>query len=101
MSHKVFSFTEHLQRKITMRFFLKQDILDDWNEAALDDSNNHLKLEDIFLGYNTWKLLHEQSDKGDATPKEQDTFLKAVYVFYREGLADVFFKMNVDTFFWN
>ena len=53
MSHKVFSFTEHLQRKITMRFFLKQDILDDWNEAALDDSNNHLKLEDIFLGYNT------------------------------------------------
>ena len=51
---------------------LKPGILDNPNEAVLDDSNKSLELEDMFLDFDKQKQLNEKLEVGDITIQQQD-----------------------------
>ena len=68
-------------------------MLDNLTEDVIDDENNYLPSEDIFLGLVTHKLLRKKVE-------QHDKFIKAVIVFYRESLRYTLLKMNVDSSFW-
>ena len=56
MAHKVFAVTKQLQRNLGSRF-LQTHLLDNLTEDVIDDENNYLSSEDIFLGFVTRNLL--------------------------------------------
>ena len=51
---------------------MKPGILDNPNEAVLDDSNKSLELEDMFLDFDKQKQLNEKLEVGDITIQQQD-----------------------------
>ena len=92
MAHKVFAVTKQLRRKLGSRF-LQTRLLDNLTEDVIDDENNYLPPEDIFLCLVTRKLLRKKVE-------QHDKFIKAAIVFYRENLRYTLLKMNVDSSFW-
>ena len=56
IAHKVFAVTKQLQRKLGSHF-LQTHLLDNLTEDVIDDENNYLSSEDIFLGFVTRNLL--------------------------------------------
>ena len=55
MAHKVFAVTKQLQGKLGIRF-VQIRLLDNLTEDVIDDENNYLPSEDIFLGLVTRNL---------------------------------------------
>ena len=64
MAHKVFAVTKQLQRKLGSRF-LQTHLLDNLREDVIDDENNYLPSEDIFLSLVTRNLLGKKVEDGD------------------------------------
>ena len=99
MTHKVFAVTKQLQRKLGSRF-LQTRLVDNLREDVIDDENNYLPSEDIFLGLVTRNLLRKKVEDGDLSVGQHDKFNKATIAFYREHLRHTLLKMNVDSSFW-
>ena len=85
MAHKVFAVTKQLQRKLGIRF-VQIRLLDNLTEDVIDDENNYLPSEDIFLGLVTRNLLRKKVEDGDLSVGQHDKFIKATIAFYRESL---------------
>ena len=63
MAHKIFTATKQLQRKLGS-CFLQTRLLDNLTDV-IDDENNYLSPEDIFLGLVTCNLLRKKVEDGD------------------------------------
>ena len=85
MTHKVFGVTKQLQRKLGSHF-LQTRLLDNLTEDVIDDENNYLPSEDIFLGLVARNLLQKKVEDGDLSVGQHDKFIKATIAFYRESL---------------
>ena len=85
MAHKVFAVIKQLQRNLGSRF-LQTHLLDNLTEDVIDDENNYLLSEDIFLGLVTRNLLRKKVEDGDLSVGQHDKFIKATIAFYRESL---------------
>ena len=90
--------TKQLQRKLGS-LFLQTRLLDNLRDV-IDDENNYLPSEDIFLGLVTRNLLRKKVEDGDLSVGQHDKFNKATIAFYRERLRYTLLKMNVDSSFW-
>ena len=77
--------TKQLQRKLVSRF-LQIRLLYNLTENVIDDENNYLPSEDIFLGLVTRNLLRKKVEDGDLAVGQHDKFIKAAIAFYRESL---------------
>ena len=99
MAHNVFAVIKQLQRKLRSRF-LQTRLLDNLTEDVIDDENNYLPSEDIFLGLVTRNLWRKKVEDGDLALGQHDKFIKAAIAFYRESLRYTLLKMNVDSSFW-
>ena len=84
MVHKVFAMTKYLQRKLGSRF-LKTHLLDNLTENVINDENNYLPSEDVFLGLVTRNLLRKKVEDGDLSVVQWDKFFEAVIAIYRES----------------
>ena len=85
MVQKVFAMTKHFQRKLGSRF-LKTHLLDNPTEDVIDDENNYLPSEYIFLDLFTLNLLRKIVEDGDLPEGQRDKFIEAAIAFYRESL---------------
>ena len=99
MAHNFFAVTKQLQRKLGIRF-VQIRLLDNLTEDIIDDENNYLPLEDIFLSLVTHNLLRKKVEDGDLSVGQHDKFIKATVAFYRGSLRYTLLKMNVDSSFW-
>ena len=99
MAHNFFAVTKQLQRKLGIRF-VQIRLLDNLTEDIIDDENNYLPLEDIFLSLVTRNLLRKKVEDGDLSVGQHDKFIKATVAFYRGSLRYTLLKMNVDSSFW-
>ena len=99
MAHKVFAVTKHLQRKLGSHF-LQTRLLDNLTENVMDDENNYLLSEDIFLGLVTRNFLRKKVEDGDLSVGQHDKFIKATIAFYSESLRYTLLKLNVHFIFW-
>ena len=86
MTHKVFAVTKQLQRKLGIRF-VQIHLLDNLTEDVIDDENNYLPSEDIFLGLVTRNLLRKKVEDGDLSVRQHDKFIKATIALYREDTS--------------
>ena len=91
--------TKQLQRKLGSRL-LQTRLPGNLTADVINDENNYLPSEDIFLGLVTRNLLQKKVEDGDLSVGQQDKFIKSTKAFYRERLRHTLLKMNVDSSFW-
>ena len=72
--------TKHLQRKLGSRF-LKTYLLDNLTEDFIDDENNNLSSEDIYLGLVTHNLLRKKVEDGHLSEGQCDKIIDAAIAF--------------------
>lgn len=73
--------------------------MDKLREDTIDDNNNYLRYERIFLGFMAKRLLQQKFNEGDITLTQRDKFITAAIAFYKESLRYVLTKMNVENTF--
>ena len=94
IAHKVFAVTKQLQRKLGSHF-LQTHLLDNLTEDVIDDENNYLPSEDIFLSLVARNLLGKKVEDGDMWVGQHDRFINPTIAFYRESLRYTLLKINV------
>ena len=76
---------------------MKSDLLDN---SVIDNENNYLPLDDIYIGFSTRNLLNKKVNDSEVSLATRNKFLNAVISFYRISLRYTLLKMNVDSTFW-
>ena len=61
----------------------------------LDDPENYLPLEEIFVGFTTKNLLKKLFNDGEIDKLQYDNVLEAARAFYKESLRCVIKKMDM------
>ena len=101
LAHKVYPMTKELHRKTAIRF-MKPDAfqVNDVTVDLIDDLENYLPLEEIFVSFTTKNLLKKLFSDGEIY-KLQYNVLEAARTFYKESLKYVIKKMDMTDAFWN
>ena len=101
-AHKVYPMTKELIRK-TISHFLKtscyhgEDIID---EIIIDDADNYLPLDEVFIGFSTRQKLNKLFKEGDIDQTQYNSVPEAAISVYRESLRYVLDKMDMSCSFW-
>ena len=80
--------TKELIRKTASRFlktncYHGEDIID---EDIVDDADNYLPLDEVFIGFSTRQKLNKVFKEGDIDQTQYNTVPEAAIAFYRESL---------------
>lgn len=102
LAHKVFPVTKALIRKIASRFLASECYEGDniVSEETIDDANNYLPLDEVFIGFSTRQKIRKLFNEGDIDKNEYNVIPKAAIAFYRESLRYVITKMDMSHSFW-
>ena len=89
LANKVYPMTKELHRKIAIRF-MKPDAfqVNDITADLIDDRENCLPFEEIFVGFTT-KLLKKLFNDGKIDKLQFNNVLEAARAFYKESLRCV------------
>ena len=100
LAHKVYPITQDLIKRISMRFLTPESIRQGVTLEILDDNENYLPLEKVFLALTTKKLLNKLFNDGDITKQEYDTCLRGAQSFYKSSLEYILKKMDMTETLW-
>ena len=93
--------TRELTGKLAMRFMIPDSFRGkDITVEIIDDSDNYLPLDEVFIGFTTKQMLKKLFNDGDIDKLQHDNVLRASVAFYRESLRYVLTKMDMNNTFW-
>ena len=102
LAHKVYPVTKSLVKKIGSRFLDPSCFVEGTvTEEIIDDEENYLPLEEVFIGLLTRKKLKKLFFEGDINKTQYNLIPKAAIAFYRESLRYVLNKMDMKSSFWS
>ena len=81
--------TRELTGKLAMRFMIPDSFRGkDITVEIIDDSDNYLPLDEVFIGFTTKQMLKKLFNDGDIDKLQHDNVLRTSVAFYRESLRE-------------